>query len=540
MPPDRDMDPSDAYPRTWARLPESARRELRVRFDDPDEFPGVLGSLTERYGLPEYLPELAELEAAVRSCRLDAADIDGYPAELGLNPSLTTVHTHWKGLLDIMNRDSDRGDGSGESELSVEETTAFLWWDPFRGRVRLEPVRSEDALVLKLVAEGIDVRELAAEHGLSPTRLYTLLQRGRSKGLLLGPASRLRRPPEVAQGDGLSAGSHHTAQVFTLQWHVTNACDMRCRHCYGGGGAGQHMGTEDGYRVLREAAAFCREKNVRGQITFTGGNPLLHPDFFELYEAAVREGFLVAILGNPTDEASLRRLVAIEPPALFQVSLEGMREHNDFIRQYGHFDRVLDFLDRLREYGISSQVMLTLTRANLDQVLPLGEVLSDRADRFTFNRISLVGEGAALHPPDADAYWAFLRDYLAAARENPVLRLKDNLLNPALVSQGAEPFGGCTGFGCGAAFNFVALLPNGEVHACRKFPSPIGSIHDQTLAQIYDSSVAAAYRRAPEACLGCSLAPVCRGCPAVAHSFGGDAFRDRDPYCRGQLEPQLD
>ena len=33
-----------------------------------------------------------------------------------------------------------------------------------------------------------------------------------------------------------------------------------------------------------------------------------------------------------------------------------------------------------------------------------------------------------------------------------------------------EPFGGCTGFGCGAAFNFMAVLPDGEVHACRKVP----------------------------------------------------------------------
>jgi hypothetical protein len=52
--------------------------------------------------------------------------------------------------------------------------------------------------------------------------------------------------------------------------------------------------------------------------------------------------------------------------------------------------------------------------------------------------------------------------------------LKDNLLNLVLAEGGEAPFGGCTGNGCGAAFNFVTLLSDGEVHACRKFPSPWG------------------------------------------------------------------
>ena len=486
----------------------------------------------EDYGLPRHLQEMAELEAAVRECRHSGTRTDRYPSSLCLNPSLTMIQLQWGGLLELMNSpDHTEADPREDGLLSQDNATGLLWWDPFRERVRLEPAQSEDLLVLKMVAEEIDPREIAAENDLSPSRLYTLLHRGKNRGLLLGPASRLQRPPEVVPQVSPHFGAYQAAEIFTLQWHLTDACDMRCRHCYGGGEAKQRLEKGAAYRVLQDTAGFCREKNVRGQITFTGGNPLLHPHFFELYEAAVREGFLVAILGNPVDTETLERLVAIEPPALFQVSLEGLREHNDYIRQEGHYDRVLGFLDRLREYGVPSQVMLTLTRANMDQVLPLADSLRDRADRFTFNRISLVGEGAALQPPEVAKYRSFLEDYLQAARDNPVIRLKDNLLNPALAAKGAEPFGGCTGFGCGAAFNFLALLPDGQVHACRKFPSPLGHIQSQTLTEIYDSALAAAYRSAPQDCLDCSLAPVCRGCLAVVHSFAGDLFRDRDPYC---------
>ncbi len=527
------------FPRTWARLPEEARQELWRVCDEPDDLPRLLRSLVARYGLPEFLPEMAELEGAVSACRRQGPDVAKHPSKLSLNPSLSLVQLSWKGLTELAapEGEPEPAAANGNPELTLEETTSLVWWDPFRGRVRIEVASSEDLLAMKMVAEEMDARDLASEHGLRPSFLYTLLQRSRRKGLLLGPASGLQRPPEVAAGENSLAEAYRAAEIFTLQWHVTEVCDMRCRHCYGGDSAPRHMERETAERILREMAEFCRQKNVRGQITFTGGNPLLHPEFFELYQAAVNEGFLVAILGNPTDARTLERLVAIQPPALFQVSLEGLREHNDWIRQAGHYDRVLGFLDRLREHGVPSQVMLTLTRANMGQVLPLAEVLRERADRLTYNRISLVGSGASLQPPDREAYADFLGDYLQAAEDNPVLRLKDNLLNPALAAQGGEPFGGCTGFGCGAAFNFVALLPDGQVHACRKFPSPLGNIQEQSLTRIYDSPVAAAYRRAPEDCLGCPLGPVCRGCPAVVHSLGGDVFRDRDPYCPGRFEP---
>jgi hypothetical protein len=133
----------------------------------------------------------------------------------------------------------------------------------------------------------------------------------------------------------------------------------------------------------------------------------------------------------------------------------------------------------LREMDIYSMIMLTLTRDNLDQVLELGETLRNRADLFTFNRISLVGEGANLVMADPAGYPAFLKQYTDAVADNPCLGVKDNLLNIVYQHDGQSLFGGCIGHGCGAAFNFISVLANGEVHACRKFPSPLGNLMDQ-------------------------------------------------------------
>lgn len=196
----------------------------------------------------------------------------------------------------------------------------------------------------------------------------------------------------------------------------------------------------------------------------------------------------------------------------------------------------MDFLDDLRTLGVSATVMLTLTRANMDQVIPLAELLKDRADSFTFNRLSAVGEGANLLMPETEAFESFLHDYVEAAAKNPIMSLKENLINVIRMEKGEEPFGGCTGHGCGAAFNFMALLPDGEVHACRKFPSLIGNVKGASLHDIYLGEAAQRYRAGSAACRHCRLNTVCRGCLAVVQSMGLDPFANKDPFCFANRE----
>lgn len=288
---------------------------------------------------------------------------------------------------------------------------------------------------------------------------------------------------------------------------------------------------DDAVRILDDMRSFCLKNNVRGHISFSGGNPLMHPDFIKIYRAASDRGFSLAILGNVATKKQLEELIAIQRPSHYQVSLEGLEDHNDEIRGKGYFKRVMQFLPLLRELGIYSMVMLTLTRGNMDQVIPLAEELRDKVDSFTFNRLSLVGEGANLEMADNKRFRKFLEDYMAAAEKNPVMRMKDNFINILKHERGQQPFGGCAGFGCSAAFNFITVLPDGEVHACRKFPSTIGNIYEQSIADIYDSDLAKKYRSGAKDCNDCEIRPVCGGCLAVAHSFGINVFEERDPFC---------
>jgi selenobiotic family peptide radical SAM maturase len=515
------------------------RRELR-RVEETNSivgnfeyFPELLAHHLEDLSLPDFLPDLARLEWALHAVRSSQTKTFSVVGRLSLNPDLQLLRLSWRNLASLLN---PGGDDSGLPPEPGEEYV-LVWRHPKTSKITTAPASNEDLLVLKMVAEEVPVPKAAADFQLSLYVLGAAMDHAVEKGLLLAPPSGIRRDSSMFPIDMTTKEDYLSASVFTLQWHITQACDLHCRHCYDRSDR-QLLDLAQAIRVLDDLHAFCRDRQVRGQVSFSGGNPLLYLHFRDVYRAASERGYGLAILGNPVSRERIEKLTAIEQPVYYQISLEGLPEHNDFMRGPGHFQRALEFLGVLRDLGVYSVVMLTLTRENIAQVLPLAEMLRDRADLFTFNRLSQVGEGAKLKLPSMDEYVAFLESYVEAARDNPIIGLKDNLINVLHHQRGVPLFGGCTGYGCGAAFNFLCLLSDGNVHACRKFPSPIGNVLESDLGSLYDSEAARAYRRGCRACRSCVIRPVCGGCLAVAHSLGLNIFAAHDPYCFINARPR--
>jgi selenobiotic family peptide radical SAM maturase len=475
--------------------------------------------------LPPFAADLARLESQWnRTLRMETPSRSDLQ-EVAINPTLGVVKTAWR----VSSVFASEAVGPA-TRVDPGEEWCLMWRHPDDGALRFRTATADDLLVLKIVSEGMRREDVAAEHRVPIGAIDRAFSAALRAGLLLAPASDIRRSAERATaGEGI-AERFLVSNSFTLQWHITNSCDLRCRHCYDRTLLSP-LDLEQGIAVLDSLREFCLRRHVQGHVCFTGGNPFLHGRFEQLYAAAAERGFNTSILGNPTPRDRLERLCAIQKPSYFQVSLEGLQPHNDYMRGNGHFDRTLDFLDVLAELRIPSQVMLTLTRDNMGQVLPLAELLRGRVDDFTFNRLAQVGEGANLAAPDPAGYARFLEEYVDACARNPVLALKDNLLNVVHDAKRLPLFGGCTGHGCGAAFNFIALLPDGEAHACRKFPSPIGNVLEQGIGGVYDSGQARRYRDGCSACQGCRLRPVCGSCMAVTYGRGEDPLTARDPQC---------
>lgn len=519
--------PADAiYPASRRQMEPETWQDLLAALPadhGPEALPGIIACRHGDFNLPPWLADLAAIEERMHHCARQPEEMTAPADRIRVNPTLSVLKVGWRNLPAIIQQ-------RRPPEPEPGEEFVLIWRRPGKDRVQVRSARPGDLLALKLVLEDLDLRAVASRESTTLAALDGAVKNAVQQGILLAPPSAIRRDPSLFAPDLEIPEKYLAAQVFTLQWHITQACDLRCKHCYDRSDRSP-LSLADAVAALDQLYDFCQARHVYGQVSFSGGNPLLHPRFFEIYRAAADRGFMTAILGNPTSPETLARIKAIQKPEFYQVSLEGLRDHNDFIRGTGFFDRVMRFLDDLRAADIYSMVMLTLTRGNLDQVLPLAGILRDKVDLFTFNRLSMVGEGAQLLTPGKEEYETFLRSYLQAKENNPAMALKDNLINIIRRQENAELFGGCAGMGCGAAFNFVALLPDGQVHACRKFPSLIGNLRESSLADIYDSPAAARYRLGPDSCRGCRIRHVCGGCLAVIDSAGLDWTQDRDPCC---------
>ncbi len=510
-------DLQQVYPVSSKLLP------LSLQNSPSDDLPHLLRQHPQLCGGLPFLADLAEIELAVYNLTEHPSNTPSMVSELTVHPGVELLSVGWAGLPEFLQRGKI-------SEVTKHATMVLLI--PARAHlpVRVVTPTNHQLLALKIAVEHLDRPSVAREGGVAISFIDRIIAAAVNEGLLLAPVSKLVRPPTFFL-DPACYPDRLRAEIFTLQWHITQACDLHCRHCYDRSSRNA-VTREQGERVLDQFHAFCKANHVSGQISFTGGNPLLHPLFDDLYLGAVERGFMTAILGNPARRQDLQRIVDIQMLEFYQVSLEGLREHNDYIRGAGHFGRVFEFLDIAREMKLYSMVMLTLTRDNMQQVLPLAEELRGRTDLFTFNRLAMMGEGTALAPPAREGYQVFLQSYLEAAADNPIMSTKDSLFNIILERQGQRHVrGGCAGFGCGAAFNFVSLLPDGEVHACRKLPSLLGNLYQHSLLEIYHTPLAEQFREGSSACRQCRLRPVCRGCPAVVSGLGGDIFNDIDPYC---------
>ena len=351
--------------------------------------------------------------------------------------------------------------------------------------------------------------------------------------------------------------------VLSIQWHVTVQCDQRCSHCYvydertyERERAGE-LSLRDCRRIIDDYAATLKRWGALGDIGFSGGDPLLRKDFFDILAHAQKHGFGdMGVLGNPyhIDARTARRLRRSGVSA-YQISIDGTRATHDRIRKRGSFDASLKTFEILNAAGIETLMMFTLTPENkhdLIEVIRLADEIG--VDGFTFARVSAVGEAHNKKPGflkkpgfsllGAEEYRVI---YLRAVEEYDRLRkrgsktdfmLKDHLWVPLFIETGrvrdiAALHERRDALPCGMGEAHLTILADGTVLPCRRLPLPIGRMPQQSLRDIWLNSKQLnqlrhlkRYRK----CAACAYAPHCMGCPAVAFGQTGDPFAP-DPQC---------
>ena len=297
---------------------------------------------------------------------------------------------------------------------------------------------------------------------------------------------------------------------FYLQWHITHACNLRCAHCYQADYE-SHMPREELFRAVDSFADLVRDRDVQPQVNLTGGEPLLHPDFFDLCAEIRRRDWRLGVLTNGTliDGDTARRLAGLRP-VFVQVSLDGTRRIHDAIRGACSFDRALAGIDRLKGQGIRVLVSFTAQRSNCRCFSGLVSVCREHGvDKLWWDRVVTGDEGLAVTT-------AQFRRLVKTANRLREAETKER--GVPMVSNGrALQFGedSCAElYRCSAGENLLVLLADGSLMPCRRLPFVIGNLRDGSMCSLTQGSPLMAELRAarvPEGCRGCRLLARCGG-----------------------------
>ncbi|MCC8051152.1 MAG: radical SAM/SPASM domain protein, ACGX system [Clostridiales bacterium] len=362
-------------------------------------------------------------------------------------------------------------------------------------------------------------------------------------------------------------------QYFSFQWHITDECDQRCKHCYifseNVCKKLDVMSWEQMQDTFYNCLDFCEMYHRLPYFYITGGDPILHPDFWKLLGLMKEHGIPFTILGNPfhlTDDVC-RRLKEYGCQK-YQLSIDGMRETHDWFRKPGSFDITLEKIGCINRAGIRSVIMTTVSGTNIDEVPDIIDaVVAAGANVFAFARYCPTSEekdtgiealryrklladcdrkfkeyeaaGCQTYFNKKDHLWT-LYEYETGAFKIPET-VKESLAMQNLAAQDGSAYvldslcesgqimiyGGCN---CGNCH--LTILPTGDVYACRRVQnSKVGNVFEDRLADLWVCEMER-YREYTkfEKCSRCKLLSFCRGCPAVASGKDGN-FYAADPQC---------
>ncbi len=335
---------------------------------------------------------------------------------------------------------------------------------------------------------------------------------------------------------------------FFVQWHLTENCNLWCRHCYQGERGTDELSTAQVKNVIREVSDMIDAWSEAYEVSFsrsmniTGGEPFLRSDLSLILAEVARRGFEIFLLTNGTlvTQERAQQLADIGVRGV-QVSMEGPEEIHDEIRGKGSFTAAAAGIEALVDAGLEVTLNVTLSRLNassIKQVVAYGSHAGVR--KIGFSRLVPAGKGRflvsqMLMPSELKTLYQSLLSLEIKALQivsgDPIasqLKLRRN------GDSGSRAISGCS-----AGVSGITILPNGTVTPCRRLPISLGNVTKNSLREIWATSpVLEALRdrsRYRGKCGSCSRWAVCRGCRAIAYASargrGEDDFLADDPQC---------
>jgi len=306
------------------------------------------------------------------------------------------------------------------------------------------------------------------------------------EGLLTTERVLVQRPP-------LKQAPEPSLRYLELQ--ITDACNLRCKHCYIGDAGHNELSPNAIKTVLKQ---FEEMQGLR--VLITGGEPLLHGKFNEINEM-LPDFFLRKVLF--TNGVLLKKdlINALKVDEL-QVSIDGLERAHDGIRGQGMFKRSLESVKHALDAGFDVSISTMVHGGNLSDFDSMERLFKDMGIKdWTVDVPCLTGRlkdnsGLLVTPEEGGRYLGY--------------------------GYGSGLHSSSEGHGCG--LHLMAVMADGKIAKCAFYhEAPIGMV---------DSGLRAAWSRIRpirlnELSCTCEYLEICRGgCRYRAELLEGKGGKD--------------
>jgi len=276
-------------------------------------------------------------------------------------------------------------------------------------------------------------------------------------------------------------GSGDLAAPLYVAWQITNECNLACLHCIEESGPGKAFKDELSAGEFRGILDQFVALEVP-YVSFSGGEPMVHPHFFEMAEYFCAGGgqLKVETNGHYLTPENCRRLADIGIKAV-QVSIDGgSKETFNRMRVLGQFDVVMDGTRNLHDANVPIEVNFSPTHFNVHEIGPAVDLAYELgAYSFYTGRTMYTGNAVKTWrkiAPTEEQYNAFFDTLKAKAEEyrgrmrvyfhemGLLDELRYRLENPAAL---------------------VIVLPNGLVKLINALPFVCGDLRQQSLTEVW-------------------------------------------------------
>ncbi len=348
--------------------------------------------------------------------------------------------------------------------------------------------------------------------------------------------------------------SSTTHQKPVVVWNSTQRCNLRCIHCYANA-ENKHYPNE---LTTTEAKALIEDLGVLGApvLLFSGGEPILREDLFELATLATGKGIRAVLSTNGTlITATVAQKLKKAGFSYVGVSLDGAEETNNKFRGGTNaYQAAMEGIRNCKKAGVKPGLRFTVTKYNVNDLPRIFELIeAEKIPRVCFYHLAYAGRGSLIVNDDlTHAQTRAFMDYILAQAEKIhqtteiltvdnhadaaylYLKLKEKSPSQAQNALGLLKVNGGNSSGVGIG----CIDPQGNVYPDQFWRHyALGNVRERKFSEIWTDNetmlVALRNRKAhlKGKCHGCHFLEVCNGNLRVrAEAVYGDVWAP-DPAC---------